>query len=145
MDFTLRRECATNNFALCLQIDYGQDEEWNMWVKAGVFKLLSSDANSTCITGNNSNLSASMMSPHPSVHGRNNVVQNLVASTVTPLPESCDMHNNIALNHRNGADLLEAIEWDFQFDDDPLDPRVTEINMQVSNSQIWPGVCATIA
>jgi hypothetical protein len=128
-----------------LQINYANDEQWNMWVKAGVFKLLSSDSASTCITGNNSNCFASMMSPHPSVHVGDSVVQNLVASTVTPLPESCNMQNNISLNHRNGADLLEAIEWNFNFDDDPLDPRVPDINIQVSNLHIWLGICAPIA
>jgi hypothetical protein len=92
---TTRRACSTNSFTLCnAQIDYANDEQWNMWVKAGVWKLLSSDGKSPGITNNNDNnrnQNAASISPHQSLHDNCRVSNNPIVSTVTPLQTSCDI------------------------------------------------------
>jgi hypothetical protein len=112
-----------------MQIDYADDVEWNMWVKAGVWKLLSDDAKPTlCITDNNSNLFTSR-SPH----------QFTVPTTVTPSPTSCAVQNDTYLDHESGNDLLNAMGYTSD-SNGPQEPMMVP-NIQVSNYEILlPGV-----
>jgi hypothetical protein len=123
-----------------VQIDYADDEQWNMWVKAGVWKLLSSNGKPTCITENSSNMFAAV-SPHQSVYIRDTVLQNPVASIVTPLQTLCDMQNDTLLDHHSGEDYLSAMDWDLNLEQlEPLEPMMAT-NIQVSKQQNVPGVC----
>lgn len=132
---TTKHTCSTNSFTLCdAQIDYANDEQWNMWVKAGVWKLLSSDGKSTGITNNinnNRNQNAASISPHQFPHDNCRVSDNPITSTVTPLQTACDIPTYTPLDLHSGEEYLDAMDFDFTFEHHQ-EPRVTTTNIQVS-------------
>jgi hypothetical protein len=133
---TTKRACSTNSFTLCdAQIDYANDEQWNIWVKAGVWKLLSSDGKSPGITNyndNNRDQNAASISPHQSLHDKGRISNNPITSTVTPLQTSCDMPTYMPLlDLHSGEEYLDAMDFDFTFEHHQ-EPRVMTTNIQVS-------------
>jgi hypothetical protein len=135
-----------------LKVDYSMDDQWNMWVKVGVRKLVSIDGVTT-LSRTEQALNLGEQNCHPVVndpstsawhHSSPMSTATLAATFVatinesvhSPLQASWNTEQDNELN-QSGHELLNELGWDL--------PRGTHItpSTPVSNGVILPAVCAS--
>ena len=120
----------TSLFAIPLsyiQVNYSDNEQWNMWVKVGIRKLVSSDGKTTTMTKHESSIvrqhgnisfpsqisgawnkslqvsSAALQEPF--------VLPSIQNTVHTKFPASAAMEQDDAYDSEMGSDLLEELGW----------------------------------
>ena len=145
--------CKSQLCSICLKVDYSMDDQWNMWVKVGVRKLVSIDGVTTLsmteqelnIVGQNYNPVVNSLSTGAWHHSSPNNTAASAApflSTIndavhSPLQASWGTEQDNELD-QSGNDLLNELGWDLPRGNTHVTPSTP-----VSQGAILPSVCVS--
>jgi hypothetical protein len=128
--------CTLQCLAICKQVDYKTDEQWQTWIRDGMQKLLSSNGDRTSVTPPEFPICA-MPSPLTGAGYHQSVPVNManhshpMVATVTPLQTSVNWEQDHGLDLGNGGALFDTLNFDWN----PTGPEWLETGPKVSNWQ----------